>query len=284
MLARLLYRDARGLRQATDFLPKRPAFLGRAAGSLVPTHDPSVADHHCQISYSEPGWFLEALDSTSGTLVNGELVSRCVLRHHDTIRCGDLIVQFAEDPPPIAKIIPTATTKSDEDPEEYLARLSRNREAAELARNRLEQDVERSDLARVAAEEECRRLRDRLEQSGRDLVNQAYQIEQREQALREQGQVETRLRAMLKEQARKLEEAVEAAQQFSNKREAALKDRQLAANVAGQLREEMATLSWKLHEKETIIDELRRSHDLLLRQNDELRQVLHAAQQEIKSP
>lgn len=78
----------------------RAVFMGRDATCEFPMDDPSVSRRHARIylerlpSDGDMLVVLQDLQSTNGTLVNGESVDRATLKHGDRIHIGDVLLRF----------------------------------------------------------------------------------------------------------------------------------------------------------------------------------------------
>ncbi|UCC74050.1 MAG: FHA domain-containing protein [Gemmatimonadota bacterium] len=67
----------------------REARIGRALSNDFRLKDPSVSRHHCRIERRAADWWIEDLESTNGTFLNGELLEGAsVLHHGDTLSLG----------------------------------------------------------------------------------------------------------------------------------------------------------------------------------------------------
>ena len=81
-------------------LPDRePQLIGRST-EAIPLRDDSVSRRHAELTPDEGRWWLRDLDSTNGTLLNGEVViDRVALSAGDRIQCGDtvLLVSHIDD-------------------------------------------------------------------------------------------------------------------------------------------------------------------------------------------
>lgn len=63
--------------------------LGRDPGCDIPLNDDTISTRHAQLTYHHNQWWLEDLNSTNGTLLNGTLVEMpTVITSGDEIRCG----------------------------------------------------------------------------------------------------------------------------------------------------------------------------------------------------
>lgn len=69
--------------------------LGRDAGNDVSLDDDEASARHARISFDDEGFWIEDLDTTNGTFVNGQRITeRTVLRNEDLIRIGRTMLQF----------------------------------------------------------------------------------------------------------------------------------------------------------------------------------------------
>ena len=67
---------------------------GRAPGNEIPLPYPSVSNRHCIFILSGPEIVLRDLNSSNGTLVNGEAISEVILRPGDVIQMGTVQIKF----------------------------------------------------------------------------------------------------------------------------------------------------------------------------------------------
>jgi two-component system, cell cycle response regulator len=75
----------------------RAVFIGRDATCEFSIDDPSVSRRHARLyqdSTDATVVVLQDLDSTNGTLVNGNQVDRRALRHGDRVHIGDVLLRF----------------------------------------------------------------------------------------------------------------------------------------------------------------------------------------------
>src|SRR5262245_37362705 len=70
--------------------------LGRSRSCDLALRSPEASRHHAEISLGADGWVVRDLDSTNGTYVNGERVSRRELRPGDRIEIGGDSITFCE--------------------------------------------------------------------------------------------------------------------------------------------------------------------------------------------
>jgi pSer/pThr/pTyr-binding forkhead associated (FHA) protein len=70
--------------------------VGRASGNEIPLADPSVSNRHCVLILHGSDVIVRDLNSSNGTLVNGQAVSEAILQPGDVIQVG--IVQMKFEP------------------------------------------------------------------------------------------------------------------------------------------------------------------------------------------
>lgn len=85
-------------------LDKPVVTVGRKADNDIMLDNQAVSGHHCKIYQSGDTYFVEDLNSTNGTLVNGKKVLKSGLHHGDTINLVkySLIFMVEGAPPPKA--------------------------------------------------------------------------------------------------------------------------------------------------------------------------------------
>ena len=85
---------AGGVRRRYE-LDGRPATIGRRSSSDISLADPEVSRQHARIELAGPGYRLQDLGSTNGTLVNGRRIAGSVtLADGDTIEVGRSRLRF----------------------------------------------------------------------------------------------------------------------------------------------------------------------------------------------
>ena len=71
--------------------------VGRLPDNDIRIDNPAVSGHHSLIINILNDSFLEVLNSTNGTYVNGKLIKKHALQHGDVITCGHHQLRFVED-------------------------------------------------------------------------------------------------------------------------------------------------------------------------------------------
>ena len=69
-------------------------YLGRANGNDIPLSDPSVSNRHCIFVLTGSEVVLRDLNSSNGTLVNGQSITEVTLRPGDHIQVGVVQIKF----------------------------------------------------------------------------------------------------------------------------------------------------------------------------------------------
>lgn len=95
-MARLVLNPGQMNEQAYD-LKKGPTTVGRAKENDIVILDASLSRMHARVDVNGDRIVLSDLQSSNGTFVNGDRITHCVLKHGDTVMCGDVALQFRED-------------------------------------------------------------------------------------------------------------------------------------------------------------------------------------------
>ncbi|HAH32332.1 MAG TPA: hypothetical protein DCL44_08465 [Elusimicrobia bacterium] len=78
----------------------KPVFtIGRKPDNDIPLDHSTVSGHHCKIYSAGGSWFVEDLNSTNGTSVNGKRVLKAGLRQNDAITIVQYSLIFYDDAP-----------------------------------------------------------------------------------------------------------------------------------------------------------------------------------------
>ena len=92
-----------------------PVRIGREPSCDVLLADLTVSRRHARIGWDGADLVVEDLDSSGGTFVNGERVSRAVLRPGDVIRLGPRVEYRLEAEMPTTTLILAARQKGDDE-------------------------------------------------------------------------------------------------------------------------------------------------------------------------
>ncbi|MGE5173766.1 MAG: FHA domain-containing protein [Betaproteobacteria bacterium] len=85
----------KGYAQGMEYpIDKAYAVIGRDKEVQVSLKDPLVSRQHAVILFHEGNFVLKDLESTNGTQMNGTSIRQADLRHGDTFRVGDTVLQF----------------------------------------------------------------------------------------------------------------------------------------------------------------------------------------------
>lgn len=71
--------------------------IGRKLDNHIVIHNPQVSRAHAQIRVIEGRFVIQDLNSTAGTYVNGQRITKSVLHSGDTISLADAHLQFVQD-------------------------------------------------------------------------------------------------------------------------------------------------------------------------------------------
>lgn len=71
--------------------------LGRSPDCNVHLPLANVSRVHAQVAFRNDEYYLEDLDSTNGTYVNGIRIKKCLLRNNDQIDIGEARIHFIEE-------------------------------------------------------------------------------------------------------------------------------------------------------------------------------------------
>ncbi|MCX7722998.1 MAG: FHA domain-containing protein [Verrucomicrobiae bacterium] len=100
--ARLVIQDSNGAAQVIQ-LKKGLNRLGRSAANDFVIVDPSVSRLHCEIEVRDDGMFVRDLDSSNGTFVDGQPVSRAQLHPGQTLQLGSVRMIVEQAPEPVCE-------------------------------------------------------------------------------------------------------------------------------------------------------------------------------------
>jgi pSer/pThr/pTyr-binding forkhead associated (FHA) protein len=105
--------------------------IGRKLDNHIVIHDPRISRNHAQLRVMEGQFVILDLNSTGGTFVNNQRVTKSVLYSGDSISLAGVMLKFVQDAP---KILTTALDRTgplpplgfEEPPTQIMNRSSQN--------------------------------------------------------------------------------------------------------------------------------------------------------------
>ena len=91
-----------GLAPVSHVLKDETITIGRMKGNTIVIEDSSISLMHAKITGKNGEFYLKDLNSTNGTVVNGQPITEARLRDLDRIRFADISGQFLAEAAPIA--------------------------------------------------------------------------------------------------------------------------------------------------------------------------------------
>jgi hypothetical protein len=83
------------LRQGESLQLPLKSTIGRGPGNVIVIADPHVSAQHATLWFERGQWWLRDLESSNGTLLNGEPVRTVVaVRNDDVLQCGRVRLRF----------------------------------------------------------------------------------------------------------------------------------------------------------------------------------------------
>lgn len=98
--ASLVYTLPDGRKEEQPLTPGREASIGRHPHCTVTVSQPSVSRKHARLDFDGQSCMVEDLNSSNGTYVNNQRITRSALRDGDELRCGDFRLQYVEQESP----------------------------------------------------------------------------------------------------------------------------------------------------------------------------------------
>src|SRR3954465_12213131 len=104
-----------GLPAVSHVLKDETITIGRMKGNTIVIEDTSISLMHAKITRKNNEFFLKDLNSTNGTMVNGQPISEAKLRDLDRVRFAEISGLFQAEPalqailPAASPVSPTAT-------------------------------------------------------------------------------------------------------------------------------------------------------------------------------
>src|SRR5471032_1670529 len=72
--------------------------IGRMKGNTLALDDSSVSVSHAKITQKNGDFFLKDLNSTNGTMLNGQSINETRLRDGDQLKFGEVVAYFRLEP------------------------------------------------------------------------------------------------------------------------------------------------------------------------------------------
>lgn len=94
--ASLVYTLPDGREEEQPLTPGREASIGRHPHCTVTVSQPSVSRKHAKLDFDGQSCMVEDLNSSNGTYVNNQRITRSALRDGDELRCGDFRLRYVE--------------------------------------------------------------------------------------------------------------------------------------------------------------------------------------------
>ena len=110
-MAKLIY-TAEGVVRGEFALNKELVTIGRTGQNDIHVDSPSVSSKHARIVTLGNDSFLEDLESTNGTMVNGKPIKKHFLQHNDLIAIGSHRFQFVSDVSGAERLVDTNIEKT----------------------------------------------------------------------------------------------------------------------------------------------------------------------------
>ncbi|MCB9527627.1 MAG: FHA domain-containing protein [bacterium] len=95
--AKLVYQTPDGREEEQPLTPGVEASIGRHPQCTVTVSQPSVSRKHARLDFDGQTCMVEDLQSSNGTYVNNQRITRSALRNGDALRCGDFQLRYVEE-------------------------------------------------------------------------------------------------------------------------------------------------------------------------------------------
>src|SRR5436305_5685567 len=83
-----------GLPPVSHVLKDETTTIGRFKGNTILIEDSSISLMHAKITRKDGQFYLKDLNSTNGTIVNGQPIGEARLRDHDRVRFAEITTEF----------------------------------------------------------------------------------------------------------------------------------------------------------------------------------------------
>jgi pSer/pThr/pTyr-binding forkhead associated (FHA) protein len=90
-----------------------PVTIGRQPDNVFRIDNPAVSGHHAKVYTEGDHYVIEDVESFNGTYVNGQRISKAVLKHGDNVTIGKHTIEFRDEVHPVAAPYGTLDTALD---------------------------------------------------------------------------------------------------------------------------------------------------------------------------
>lgn len=97
-MSKVIVYDSDGSQLFEKHLDQERITIGRNSASIIRLDNPTVSGEHALIITIRNDSFIEDLDSTNGTRVNGKLIKKCLLQDGDEIRIAQYLIKYVFQP------------------------------------------------------------------------------------------------------------------------------------------------------------------------------------------
>src|SRR5580704_14762670 len=87
-----------GLPPVEHILRDEMMTIGRKKGNTIALDDTSVSVSHAKITRKGVDFFLKDLNSTNGTMLNGQSINEARLRDGDQLKFGEVVAHYRAEP------------------------------------------------------------------------------------------------------------------------------------------------------------------------------------------
>ncbi|HSU57134.1 MAG TPA: FHA domain-containing protein, partial [Candidatus Dormibacteraeota bacterium] len=93
-----------GLPPVSHVLKDETTTIGRMKGNTIVIEDSSISLMHAKITRKDGEFYLKDLNSTNGTIINGQAIAEAKLRDLDRVRFAEIPAQFQADAVPVGVV------------------------------------------------------------------------------------------------------------------------------------------------------------------------------------
>ena len=85
--------------------------VGRVAGNKIQVEHASISGHHALLKLDAQDYIIQDLESTNGTRINGEKISKQKLRRNDVLRLGNIELLYDSEHAPPGQPMPSPSER-----------------------------------------------------------------------------------------------------------------------------------------------------------------------------